>query len=153
MLQCRSHIAKTHCTIALINLTCKCAFKKRREPDGSFLFRSNEVLTPGQDLRLPIPTGYDDETSARRGSDSSLTLQQQQPPPSSNFFNASIDSVEDEEDDVEKRANGVGRRTSKLSDLFDKKRRPDRKRWKDKQGLKQLLKLRCRCRRKPAVFG
>jgi len=101
-----------------------------------FSSRSNEVLTTGQDLRLPIPSGDDDEPPALAAgpSDSPMAFQQQQQHPS-NFFNASIDSVEDDDDDVEKR----GRRTSKLSDLFDKKRRPDRKRWKDKQGLKAFL--------------
>jgi len=59
-----------------------------------------------------------------------------------NYWGASIDSVEDEDEEADKRNGGVsgnvtsgGRRASKLSDLFtDKKRRPDRKRWKDKQG-------------------
>ena len=77
-------------------------------------------------MRLPIPTGFDDD-EGRRGYDSHHA--------SSNFFNASIDSVEEEDCDVDRGVNGGGRRTSKLSDLFEKKRRPDKKRWKDKQGL------------------
>jgi hypothetical protein len=63
--------------------------------------------------------------------------QQQQPQPASHFFHASIDSAEEEEEEVgvERRGDAAAvRRASKLSDLFDKKRRPDRKRWKDKQG-------------------
>ena len=99
-----------------------------------FPLRSNEILNGGHDLRLPPLSGLDDG-AIRRGSDSSVIFQHQPP---ANFFAASIDSVEDEDEEVDKRnggaASGLGRRTSKLSDLFDKKRRPDKKRWKDKQG-------------------
>ena len=107
-------------------------FSKILFPRIYFLPRSNEVLT-GQDLRSPAP-----DQNHRRLSDASLN-------PASALWSAnvdwgaSVDSVEDDDDAETGNVNVVcngARRSSRLSDLFDRnrQRRPDKKRWKDKQG-------------------
>ena len=88
------------------------------------------------DSKLYPPGEAGPASLLRRLSDSNL--------PGTNFFGASIDSVTDD-DDSDRRgslAGSSGRRGSRLADLLDKRRNPEKKkRKKDKQGLRSGFQL------------